>query len=107
VVHEGHAFGFDARILACIDLKDGRRKWKGGRYGNGQLVLLPDQDVLLVLSEDGELALVRATPDQFTELGRFKAIEGKTWNHPVLVGDVLLVRIGEQMAAFRLPVAGR
>jgi hypothetical protein len=106
VVHEGHAFGFDGRIMSCIDLEDGERKWKGGRYGHGQLVLLPEQDLLLVLSEQGELALVEARPDGFTELARFPAIEGKTWNHPVLVGDILLVRNGREMAAFRLPVEG-
>ena len=107
VIHKGHVFGFDARILSCIDLENGERKWKGGRYGNGQLVLLPDQDLLLVLSEEGELALVPAAPEEFKELARFKAIEGKTWNHPVLVGDILLVRNGQEMAAFRLPVVGR
>jgi outer membrane protein assembly factor BamB len=107
VVHNGHAFGFDGNILACIDLQDGKRKWKGGRYGNGQLVLLADQDMLLVMSEDGELALVRATPDQFTEVARVPALDAKTWNHPVLVGDVLLVRNGEEMAAFRLSLATR
>ena len=102
VVHKGYAFGFDNRILSCIDLKDGQRKWKGGRYGNGQLVLLPDQDVLLVMSEEGELALVGATPDQFTEIAKVPGIQGKTWNHPALVGDLLLVRNGQEMAAFRL-----
>ena len=106
VVHEGHAFGFDGRILACMDLEDGKRKWKGGRYGFGQLVVLPDQDLLLVLSEQGELALVAAEPDQFKELARFPALEGKTWNHPVLAGDILLVRNSEEMVAFRLALAG-
>jgi outer membrane protein assembly factor BamB len=105
VIHKGYAFGFDGRILSCIDLRDGQRKWKGGRYGNGQLVLLPDQDLLLVLSEEGEIVLVQATPDQFTEIAKVPALQGKTWNHPVLVGDKLLVRNGEEMAAFQLPLA--
>jgi hypothetical protein len=66
--------------------RTGKRKWKVGRYGHGQLVQFPDQDLLLALSVEGELALVGATPDKFTELARFAAIEGKTWNRPVLVG---------------------
>jgi hypothetical protein len=106
VVHDGHAYGFDGRFVACIDVAEGKRQWKGGRYGSGQLMLLPDQDLLLVVSERGELALVGATPDGFEEHARFPAIEGKTWNQPALVGDVLLVRNGEEMAAFRLPASG-
>jgi outer membrane protein assembly factor BamB len=102
VVHKGYAFGFDGNILSCVDLNDGARKWKGGRYGNGQLVLLPEQDLLLVISEEGDLALVRATSDQFSEVARFTALEGKTWNHPVIVGDALLVRNDHEMVAFRL-----
>ena len=102
VAHEGHAYGFDGSILASVDLETGERNWKGGRYGHGQLLLLADQDLLLVLGERGDLALVDATPAGFTERARVPVIEGKTWNHPVLVDDILLVRNTEEMAAFRL-----
>ena len=103
VVHKGHAYGFDGSILACIDLQDGARKWKGGRYGHGQLLLLSDQDLMLVLSEEGELALVNARPTSSPRSRAFRRRSTeKTWNHPVLAGDVLLVRNAEEMAAFRL-----
>ena len=107
VVHKGYAYGFDGSILSCIDLADGERKWKGGRYGAGQLVLLDEQDLLLLVSEDGELALVSASPDGYKEIARAPALEGKTWNHPVVVRDVLLVRNDHEMAAFRLSLEGR
>lgn len=78
VIHEGHAYGFDNGIFASINIEDGERNWKGGRYGRGQVILLVDQAVLLILSERGEIALVAADPGEGKELARFKAIQGKT-----------------------------
>ncbi|MBN1781677.1 PQQ-binding-like beta-propeller repeat protein [bacterium] len=105
VIHKGHIYGFNGRSVACMDL-EGQRKWKGGVYNRGQLVLLADQDLLLVVSEQGDIALVKAVPEAFTELARMPAITGKTWNHPVVTGELLLVRNAEEMAAFRLPSEG-
>jgi outer membrane protein assembly factor BamB len=102
VVHRDHLYGFDGRFLTSLDLATGERAWKGGRYGSGQLVLLPDQDLLLVLSERGEVALVEAKPDGFSEIAKMAAITGKTWNHPVIADGVLYVRNGGEMVAFRL-----
>ncbi|MFC2151085.1 PQQ-binding-like beta-propeller repeat protein [Bacteroidota bacterium] len=104
VVHKGYIYGFEGLSLACLDLKDGSRKWKSGRYG-GQILLLADQNLLLVLTEKGELILVEAVPDQFKEFAKIPAIKGKTWNHHVLVDDILLVRNTQEMVAFQLSMA--
>jgi outer membrane protein assembly factor BamB len=103
-VHRGFLYGFDPSILACVDMETGERMWKGGRYGNGQLLLMPDADQLFVLSEKGEAVLLRTNPERLEELTRFKVLDGKSWNHPVLVGDRLYARNAEEAVALQMPV---
>ena len=98
VFHEGFVYGLDEGILACLDAATGERRWKDGRYGYGQLLLAGGH--LVVLGGEGELILIRASPDKLIELSRFQAIPGKTWNHPVIANGRLLVRNAVEMACF-------
>lgn len=100
VLYAGHIYGLDEGILACVNAETGQRVWKGGRYGYGQLLLASGH--LIVLSEQGDVALVKATPERHLELARFPAISGKTWNYPAMDGGRLLVRNGTEMACFRI-----
>lgn len=102
VVHENFAYGFDNGILACIDLTNGKRVWKGGRYGHGKMLLVRNR--LLIQAESGEIVLVAATPSAHLELARFEALSSKTWNEMALAGEVLVVRNDCEAAAVRLPV---
>jgi outer membrane protein assembly factor BamB len=102
VVDGRAAYGFDGRVLTCIDLDTGQQRWKGGRYGSGQVLLLADQSLLVVVSEKGEAVLVAADPNAHHELCRFQAVQGKTWNHPVVAHGRLYVRNSEEFACYEL-----
>jgi outer membrane protein assembly factor BamB len=102
VVHDGHVFGLDdGKALVCLELKSGKRRWRGGRYGHGQILLV--NDLLLVQAESGEVVLVEASSERFKELMRFAALDGQTWNNPVVAGRVLLVRNATEAACYELP----
>ncbi len=98
VLYQGFIYGLDEAILACVDAATGELKWKGGRYGYGQVLLAGDR--LIVLTEDGDIAMVKATPERYEQDARFPAIDGKTWNHPVIADGRLIVRNLREMAAF-------
>ncbi|MFQ5528159.1 MAG: PQQ-binding-like beta-propeller repeat protein [Thermoanaerobaculia bacterium] len=102
VIRAGHIFGLDEGILVCIDALSGERLWKGGRYGYGQLLLLGE--VLLIVTESGDLVLVEASTSGHNELARIQALTGKTWAHPALARGRLFVRNGNETASYDLGV---
>lgn len=103
VIHYGeYLYGLDDGTLVCLDLQDGQRKWKKGRYGHGQLLLFGDN--LLILSEKGELVIVKASPEAHQELARIEALDGKTWNTPAFSTPYLLMRNDREAACYKLPL---
>ena len=102
IYYEGYVYGLDDGILVCLDPETGRRKWKRGRYGHGQLLLV--EDLLLVQSEHGDIILIDPSPDELRELTRFTVMDGKIWNTPALAGRYLLVRNDAEAALFEMPV---
>ncbi len=103
-LHKGYYYGFDGERVACLDPGTGKRMWAGERF-SGQLLLVADMDALLVLSEAGEVVLVSAVPEGYTEISRFKALNGKTWNHPVIGKGKLFVRNAEEAVCYELTPA--
>jgi outer membrane protein assembly factor BamB len=100
VFHDGFIYGLDESILACLDAASGELKWKGGRYGYGQIMLTGGH--LIVVAEGGDLALVHATPEAHREIAKFQLFDGRSWNHPAISDGYLLVRNAAEMAAFDL-----
>jgi outer membrane protein assembly factor BamB len=98
VLHNGYIYGLDEGIMVCLDVNTGERKWKEGRFGYGQVILTNGH--LIVTSDQGEVALIKATPDKYTEVARFPAVQGQTWNYPAIAGGRLLVRNSNEMAAY-------
>ncbi|MCZ6596174.1 MAG: PQQ-binding-like beta-propeller repeat protein, partial [Planctomycetota bacterium] len=103
VHRDGSLYGLDDGIFTCVDAADGRRRWKGGRYGHGQLILIGD--VLLVMAETGDVVLVEATPAEHREIASLSVFADKTWNSPAFAAPYLLVRNDVEAACFELPLA--
>lgn len=102
VYHEGYCYGFDNHIFSCIDANTGELKWKHKGYEFGQVLLLADVGKLVVTTEKGDVVLLATDPTAHRELGRYPAIQGKTWNHPIAAAGRLFVRNGEEAVALAL-----
>ena len=102
IYHDGHLYGFNNKILVCMDVKTGTIKWRERGYDHGSLILADGH--LVIMGEHGQLGLVEATPEGYREKGKFDLFRGKTWTMPVLSGGKLYLRDEKEMVA--LDVSG-
>jgi outer membrane protein assembly factor BamB len=93
-------YGLETGRLVCLDAKTGKRRWKEGDYGAGQVLLAGNR--LLVLSEKGKLAMVNPIPESWQQLTIFSALSDKTWNHPVIAHGKLFIRNSEEMVCYEV-----
>ena len=104
-VKNDYIYGLDDGILACVELKTGQRRWKDGRFGHGQGLLVAG--LILLTSERGEVILIEPNPEKLIELGRFQVFTSKTWNPPALAGEYLLIRNDREAACLKLQEEAR
>ncbi len=104
VLHEGHIYGLDdsgsddAAHLVCLDAARGLVQWRGDNFGHGQLLLVAGY--LIISCENGDLALVEASPQNPKLIARVPALNGKTWNHPAVADGRLFVRNSHTMSCY-------
>ena len=109
VVHGPYAYAISDGILECVALESGKREWRNGRYGHGQILLVGRDEaaVLLVLAEDGRLLMIDPKPDMPNQvLGEIEVFSEKVWNTLALYGDRLVIRNASEAVCYRLTLAG-
>ncbi len=99
---DGFVYGLNDGVLACLDPETGDRRWRGARYGHGQLLQVGER--ILAQTEEGEIVLIDPDPEELREITRFQALEGKVWNPPALAGALLLVRSDQEAVLYELPL---
>lgn len=99
---EGRLYALSDGILECVDAATGDRVWRGGRFGQGQILIV--NGTILVLSEDGRVAAVEI--HQGKTIAELPVLEGITWNTPAVAGPFLLVRNGSEVVCLQSPSSG-
>lgn len=98
IVHEGHLYGLNEGRMVCLNLEDGKAAWRGSNFGHGQMLGVGDHAI--IQHEDGPISVMALNPDKETIVNEFEALNHRTWNHPVVAGNLLLVRNDREAVAF-------
>ncbi|HEY2588460.1 MAG TPA: PQQ-binding-like beta-propeller repeat protein [Tepidisphaeraceae bacterium] len=103
----GFLYANSAGLLTCMGWPGGQLVWDSAG-GDHDLLdtggsLIRHNDDLILLSENGRLSLVHATPAGYRVVSTFQATEGESiYAHPLLDGSRLFVKGPKTLACFDL-----
>jgi outer membrane protein assembly factor BamB len=102
VRYQDHVYGFDDATLVCMDLRTGRVRWSQRGFEKGSLLRVDDH--LVVLGGTGQLALLKASPQESKPLARAKPLQGarECWTMPALAGGRLFLRDHKEVVCLDL-----
>jgi outer membrane protein assembly factor BamB len=95
-----YLYGFHEKQLRCLELRTGKVRWKQRGFDKGSLLIADGK--LIILGEEGKLALAEATPEGYRERSSFQLFESRSWTVPVLAGGRLYVRDESQVVCLDL-----
>ena len=89
------------RNYVCVDASNGDTKWTQGGFGEQVSSTIAVGDKLAVVTDTGELLILKANPDRYEELVRMQVC-GKTWNFPAFADGKIYVRDQREIACYAI-----
>ncbi len=96
VHHGGYLYGYNGRILTCVDAETGERAWRSREPGDG-LPIVVDRH-LVIITKDGKLAIARASGEGYSESARLELFDDIAWSPASFANGRLYARSMSEIA---------
>jgi len=102
VIVDGYIYSTgEQNKLVCEDVATGTVKWSQPGFEQGGVIAI-DGTLIVQDGANGDITMVKLTPDGYQSLGKVAGLGGRNWSPPVIADGVLLVRNQKAMAAYKL-----
>ena len=96
VYHDGYLYGYNRRFLVCVDAATGEAMWRSRPPGDGFLIVVDGH--LVLLTKDGTLHVIEATPTQYEEVASIELFDDVVWTPPSFADGQVYARSQSELA---------
>lgn len=96
VYHNRYLYGFNGRVLTCVDAKDGQTKWRSRGVDDGFLLLVDGN--LVIQTKNGKVYVGAANPEGWKEMAQVELFKNLSWTHPSFAAGAVFTRSHGEIA---------